>query len=84
MKKINWNFLRNINWNAVGGFLFLVLFWLTAVLIVISACVSCASPKIIDRTEYRTIGIDSTQVVQMMNRAWSKGWIALCTPSPRR
>lgn len=67
MKKINWNFLRNINWNAVGGFLFLVLFWLTAVLIVISACVSCASPKIIDRTETVKIGMDSTQVVQLMN-----------------
>lgn len=68
MKKINWKALKNINWNAVGGFLFLVLFWLTAVLIVIKACVGCASPKIIDRTEYRTIGIDSTQVVQLMNQ----------------
>ena len=67
MKKINWNFLKNINWNAVGGIFFLVTFWTVAVVIVILACVGCASPKIIDRTEYRTIGIDSTQVVQLMN-----------------
>lgn len=68
MKKINWNFLKNINWNAVGGIFFLVTFWTVAVVIVILACVGCASPKIIDRTEYRTIGIDSTQVVQLMNQ----------------
>lgn len=68
MKKINWKALKNINWNAVGGFLFLVLFWLIVVVIVITACVGCASPKIIDRTEYRTIGMDSTQVVQLMNQ----------------
>lgn len=67
MKKINWNFLKNINWNAVGGFLFLVLFWLIVVVIVITACVGCASPKIIDRTETVKIGMDSTQVVQLMN-----------------
>ena len=67
MKKINWKALKNINWNAVGGFLFLVLFWLAVVLIVITACVSCASPKIIDRTETLKIGMDSTQVVQLMN-----------------
>ena len=67
MKKINWNFLKNINWNAVGGIFFLVTFWTVAVVIVILACVGCVSPKIIDRTEYRTIGIDSTQVVQLMN-----------------
>lgn len=68
MTKINWKALKNINWNAVGGFLFLVLFRLVVVLIVITACVGCASPKIIDRTEYRTIGMDSTQVVQLMNQ----------------
>ena len=67
MKKINWKALKNINWNAIGGFLFLVLFWLVVVLIVITACVGCASPKIIDRTETVKIGMDSTQVVQLMN-----------------
>lgn len=68
MKKINWKALKNINWNTVGGFLFLMLFWLIVVVIVISACVGCASPKIIDRTETVKIGMDSTQVVQMMNQ----------------
>ena len=68
MKKINWKALKNINWSAVGGFLFLVLFWLAVVLIVITACVGCAPTKIIDRTETVKIGMDSTQVVQLMNQ----------------
>ena len=68
MKKINWNFPKNINWNAVGGFLFLVVFWLVVVLIVITACVGCAPTKIIDRTKTVKVGIDSTQVVQLMNQ----------------
>lgn len=48
--------------------MFLVAFWAVVVVIVISACVGCASPKIIDRTETVKIGMDSTQVVQLMNQ----------------
>lgn len=68
MTKIEFKALKNINWSAVGGFLFLVLFWLAVVLIVITACVGCAPTKIIDRTETVKIGIDSTQIVQLMNQ----------------
>lgn len=48
--------------------MFLVAFWAVVVVIVISVCVGCASPKIIDRTETLKIGMDSTQVVQLMNQ----------------
>lgn len=68
MKKINWNFPKNINWNAIGGFLFLVVFWTLVVIVIVSMCTSCASPKIIDRTETVKIGMDSTQIVQLMNQ----------------
>lgn len=56
-----------INWHAVGGICFLACFWTVVVVIVIALCVSCAPTKIIERTETHTIGMDSSQVVQMMN-----------------
>lgn len=55
-----------INWHAVGGICFLACFWAVVLVLVISLIVGCASTKIIDRTEYRTIGLDSASVVQMM------------------
>ena len=55
-----------INWHAVGGICFLACFWAVVLVLVISLIVSCAPTKIIDRTEYRTIGLDSASVVQMM------------------
>ena len=55
-----------INWHAVGGICFLACFWAVVLVLVISLIVGCAPTKIIDRTEYRTIGMDSAQVVQMM------------------
>lgn len=57
-----------INWHAVGGIAFLACFWTVVVVIVIALCVSCAPTKIIDRTETLKIGMDSTQVVQLMNQ----------------
>ena len=57
-----------INWHAVGGICFLACFWTVVVVIVIALCVSCAPTKIIDRTETLKIGMDSTQVVQLMNQ----------------
>ena len=57
-----------INWHAVGGIAFLACFWTVVVVIVIALCVSCAPTKIIERTETHTIGMDSTQVVQLMNQ----------------
>lgn len=57
-----------INWHAVGGICFLACFWTVVVVIVIALCVSCAPTKIIERTETHTIGMDSTQVVQLMNQ----------------
>ena len=68
MKKINKKSQKQWNWNAIGGFLFLVAFWTVVVILIISMCTSCASPKIIDRTETVKIGLDSTQVVQLMNQ----------------
>lgn len=67
MKKINWKALKQWNWNAIGGFLFLACFWAVVVILIVSMCTSCASPKIIDRTETVKIGMDSTQIVQLMN-----------------
>ena len=55
-----------INWHAVGGICFLACFWVVVLVVVISLIVGCAPTKIIDRTEYRTIGLDSASVVQMM------------------
>ena len=55
-----------INWHAVGGICFLACFWAVVLVLVISLIVGCAPTKIIDRTEYRTIGLDSASVVQMM------------------
>ena len=57
-----------INWHAVGGIAFLACFWTVVVVIVIALCVGCAPTKIIDRTETLKIGMDSTQVVQLMNQ----------------
>jgi hypothetical protein len=57
-----------INWHAVGGFAFLACFWAVVVVIVIALFASCAPTKIIDRTETLKVGIDSTQVVQLMNQ----------------
>ena len=57
-----------INWHAVGGIAFLACFWIVVVVIVIALCVGCAPTKIIDRTETLKIGMDSTQVVQLMNQ----------------
>jgi hypothetical protein len=55
-----------INWHAVGGICFLACFWAVVLVLVISLIVGCAPTKIIDHTEYRTIGLDSASVVQMM------------------
>ena len=57
-----------INWHAVGGIAFLACFWIVVVVIVIALFASCAPTKIIDRTETLKIGMDSTQVVQLMNQ----------------
>ena len=60
--------LPKINWHAVGGICFLACFWTVVVVIIIALFVGCAPTKIIDRTETVKIGMDSTQVVQMMNQ----------------
>lgn len=57
-----------INWHAVGGIAFLACFWIVVIVIVVALFASCAPTKIIDRTETLKIGIDSTQVVQLMNQ----------------
>jgi N-acyl-D-aspartate/D-glutamate deacylase len=57
--------IPKINWHAVGGICFLACFWAVVLVLVISLIVGCAPTKIIDRTEYRTIGLDSASGVQM-------------------
>lgn len=57
-----------IYWHAVGGIAFLACFWTVVVVIVIALFASCAPTKIIDRTETVKVGMDSTQVVQLMNQ----------------
>lgn len=55
-----------INWHAVGGIAFLACFWIAMAVIVIAMLSSCAPTKIIDRTETVKVGIDSTQVAQLV------------------